>query len=163
MPRPEAGRDPHLLNRPTVAAVLPWALVGVLLILCVGLGWWGITMREQQRDLVSRMQRLQAAAPDRLPPLLITFDPRITRVDVPRPAGRWVVFVVHVGTDRETRLELRAGRVSLWTARETARHGVIVPAALPASLLPPGEYELQVDDRVHRLTVSAAATSSGLP
>jgi hypothetical protein len=74
------------------------------------------------------------------------------------PAGRWVVLVVHVETEGEARLELRSGRVSVWTSREPALHGVVVPAALPASLVPPGEYVLQVNDRVHLLTVTAGRT-----
>jgi hypothetical protein len=140
--------------------VLPWATIGVLLVTAVSLGWWGITMREQQRDLVARIQRLQATAPDRVAPALVSFGPGPTHATVTGPLGRWVVFVVHVRSDGDTRLELRSGRVSLWTAREPARRGLVVPAALPASLLPAGEYELVVNDEVHRLTVTAAARTS---
>jgi hypothetical protein len=139
---------------------MPWAIAGVLLIAAVSLGWWGITMREQQRDLVARIQRLQAAAPDRVPPAIVVFGPDRTHATLGGPVGRWVIFVVHVQEDGDTRLELRAGRVSLWTAREPARRGVVVPAALPASLLPAGDYELAVNDVVHRLTVTAATRSS---
>ena len=159
MPRSGAGRDPEVLNRPTVGAVLRWVFGGVLLILTVSLGWWGITMREQQRDLIARIQRLQSTAPDRIPPAIVSFGPDITHATLGGPFGRWVVFVVHVNGDGDTRLELRSGRVSLWTARESARRGVVVPAALPASLLPAGEYELVVNDQVHRLTVTAATSS----
>jgi hypothetical protein len=144
-----------------VAAVLPWAACGVLLVLVVGLGWWGVTMREQQRDLIARIRRLQAAAPDRIAPAIVPFGPDATHARLPLPVGRWVVLVVHVEEDGEARLELRSGRVSLWTAREPARRGVVVPPALPASLLPAGEYELVVNDEIHRLTVTAAAPSSG--
>jgi hypothetical protein len=161
MPRPQAGREPHVLNRPTLAAVLPWALVGVLLILAVSLGWWGVTMREQQRDLISRVERLQTAAPDRVAPAIVSFGPDTTHATLAGPLGRWVVLVVHVEGEADTRLELRSGRVSLWTAREPARRGVVVPPALPSSLLPAGEYELVVNDEVHRLTVTAATRSSG--
>jgi hypothetical protein len=140
--------------------VLPWVTVGALLIASVSLGWWGITMREQQRDLVTRLQRLQATAPDRLAPAIVSFGPDPTHATLAGPFGRWVVLVVHVNGEGETRLELRSGRVSLWTAREPARRGVVVPAALPASLLPAGDYELVVNDQVHRLTVTAATTSS---
>jgi hypothetical protein len=160
MPRPETGRDSEILNRPTVRGVLPWAVVGMLLIASVSLLWWAITMREQQRDLVARVQRLQAAAPDRVAPAIVFFGPEITHATLAGPVGRWIVIVVHVNGEAETRLELRSGRVSLWTAREPARRGVVVPAALPASLLPAGEYELVVNDRVHRLTVTAETTSS---
>jgi hypothetical protein len=134
--------------------------IGVLLVLAVSLGWWGITMREQQRDLIARVQRLQAAAPDRVQPAIVSFGPQATHARIDGPVGRWIVLVVHVEHDGEARLELRSGRVSLWTAREPARRGVVVPPALPASLLPAGEYELVVDDRIHRLTVTAAATTS---
>jgi hypothetical protein len=161
MPRPEPGRDPHVLKRPTAAVILPWVAGGVLLVLTVSLGWWGITMREQQRDLIARLQRLQSAAPDRVPPAIVSFGPRPTHARIDGPVGRWIVLVVHVEHAGDARLELRAGRVSLWTAREAARRGVVVPPALPASLLPAGEYELVVDDVIHRLTVTAAATSSG--
>ena len=161
MPRPDPGRDPHLLNRPTAGAILPWVAGGLLLMLTVSLGWWGITMREQQRDLMARVQRLQATAPDRVAPAIVSFGPQPTHARIDGPVGRWIVLVVHVEHEGEARLELRSGRVSLWTAREPARRGVVVPAALPASLLPAGEYELVVDDEIHRLTVTAAATSSG--
>lgn len=160
MPRPHTGRDADVLNRPTVAAVLPWAVCGVLLVATVSLGWWGITMREQQRDLMSRVQRLQAAAPDRVAPAIVTFGPQATHARLTGPRGRWVMLVVYVEQDRETPLELRSGRVRIWTARELPRRGVIVPPALPASLLPPGEYELVAGDERHRLTVTAAETSS---
>ena len=160
MPRPDPGPDPHVLNRPTAGALLLSVAAGGLLILAVGLGWWGITMREEQRDLIGRLQRLQAAAPDRVPPAIISFGPDMTHAIVAQPAGRWVVLVVHLQGEADARLELRSGRVSLWTAREPARRGVVVPPALPASLLPAGEYELVVNERVHRLTVTAAATSS---
>jgi hypothetical protein len=160
MPRAETGRDPELLSRPTASAVLPPVVIAVLLILAVSLGWWGITMREQQRDLVARIQRLQATAPDRVPPVIVSFGPGTTHARFSGPAGRWVVLVVHVDEDGDTRLELRSGRVSLWTSREQARRGVVVPAALPASLLPAGEYELVVNDQVHRLTVTAATSSA---
>jgi hypothetical protein len=150
--------EAHERPRPTPGAVAPWAIIGVLLIVSVGLGWWGITMREQQRDLVARLVRMQATTPDRTPPAIVTIGPDTTRVSMPAPAGRWVVLVVHVEAEGEARLELRSGRVSVWTSREPARHGVVVPAALPASLVPPGEYELQVNDRVHLLTVTAGRT-----
>ena len=154
MPRPEAGRDPHLLDRPTVGAVLPWAVCGVLLIIAVSLLWWAVTMREQQRDLVSRINRMQATAPDRVPPAIVSLGPDATHATMAAPAARWIVFVIHVRDDGDTRLELRSGRVTLWTANEPARRGVVVPAALPASMLPAGEYELLVDGLVHRLTVA---------
>ena len=152
MPRPETERDAEILNRPTAGAVLPWAVIGILLIVSVSLGWWGITMREQQRDLVARVQRLQATAPDRVAPPILVFGPHITHATLSGPVGRWVVLVVHVNGEGDARLELRSGHVSLWTAREPARRGIVVPAALPASLLPAGEYELVVNDQVHRLT-----------
>jgi hypothetical protein len=161
MPSADPGRDADVLNRPTVTAVLPWAAGGVLLIAVVSLGWWGITMREQQRDLIARLQRLQAAAPDRVAPAIVFFGPDATDVRLAGPVGRWIVFVVYVDHDGETRLELRSGGVSLWTGREPARRGVVVPPPLPASLLPAGEYELVVNDARYRLTVTAAARSSG--
>jgi hypothetical protein len=157
MQRPETGRDPQVLNRPTLGAVLLWALVGVLLTLVVSLGWWGVTMREQQRDLVARVRRLQDATPDRTPPFVIRVSAGTPEIAFAFPSARWIVLVFEGAGEGDLRLELRSGGVSVWTAVEPARGGLAVPPALPASLLPPGAYELRVNDRVHRLTVTAAA------
>jgi hypothetical protein len=146
--------QPHRPH-PTVGAVLPWIIVAVLLTLAVALGWWSITMREQQRDLMSRVRRLQDATPDRVPPLVLRIA-RDGETTFARPAARWIVLVFEGEADGAVRLELRSGSVSLWSAVEPARDGLAIPPPLPASLLPPGSYELRVNDRRHRLTVIGA-------
>ena len=136
---------------------MPWVLIGVLLTLVVSLGWWGITMREEQRDLVARVRRLQDATPDRTPPFVVRVSAEASDIAFAYPAARWIVLVFEGEGQEDLRLELRSGGVSVWTAVEPARGGLAIPPALPASLLPPGAYELRVNDRVHRLTVTAAA------